>query len=510
MRRHVDPQTYLSGYGTVLEIMGSDLTGTGQIIFMDPPQHNKLRALVSKAFTPGRVAALEERIRQFCAELLDPQVGSRRLRLRRGLRRPASVDWSSPSLLGVSPADRPRVLAPDQHRVPHRARCRHGQRCVLRAQIGLHAYLTEQLADRRRTPQDDLITGADGGGAHRGRAAPPAHRQGSRRLRQPAGQRRHRDRRQAARLGGGDPCRASGPAGRDGRRPSPDPGGGRGAAALRGALPGAGSQRCRVRSSCTARRCRPGAKVLLLTGSAGRDDRAGTGPDEFDIQRKPEQHVSFGIGVHFCLGAALARHGGPGRPRGDAGPFPELDGGRRPRRTAAHQHRARLQLGADRRLTPATPGGERVGGGERRPGGEETPAATPGDELHALHGHTSRQPPAAKAPAPTPGDELHALHGHTSRQPPAAKAPAPTQGDELHALPGTQVVSRRPAAGSRLRQHDSGLGQVPVQQVSGARETPKPLREHHCSRIPGVATHPTAGGPQSCPRRKPSPSDEWP
>jgi cytochrome P450 len=50
-----------------------------------------------------------------------------------------------------------------------------------------------------------------------------------------------------------------------------------------------------------------GAKVLLLTGSAGRDDRAYQDPDRFDVQRKFEQHVSLGFGVHFCLGAALAR-----------------------------------------------------------------------------------------------------------------------------------------------------------------------------------------------------------
>jgi cytochrome P450 len=50
-----------------------------------------------------------------------------------------------------------------------------------------------------------------------------------------------------------------------------------------------------------------GAKVLLLTGAAGRDDRVWDRSDEFDIKRKSEQHVSFGIGAHFCLGAALAR-----------------------------------------------------------------------------------------------------------------------------------------------------------------------------------------------------------
>jgi cytochrome P450 len=50
-----------------------------------------------------------------------------------------------------------------------------------------------------------------------------------------------------------------------------------------------------------------GTKILLLTGSAGRDDRAYQEPDRFDVKRRFEQHVSLGFGVHFCLGAALAR-----------------------------------------------------------------------------------------------------------------------------------------------------------------------------------------------------------
>ncbi|HEY5153873.1 MAG TPA: cytochrome P450, partial [Acidimicrobiales bacterium] len=49
------------------------------------------------------------------------------------------------------------------------------------------------------------------------------------------------------------------------------------------------------------------AKVLLLTGSAGRDDRKYADGDRFDIHRSFDHHVSFGYGVHFCLGAALAR-----------------------------------------------------------------------------------------------------------------------------------------------------------------------------------------------------------
>jgi len=50
-----------------------------------------------------------------------------------------------------------------------------------------------------------------------------------------------------------------------------------------------------------------GSKVLLLTGSAGRDERKYPDAEKFDVRREFDQHVSFGLGIHFCLGAALAR-----------------------------------------------------------------------------------------------------------------------------------------------------------------------------------------------------------
>ncbi|MEM9176441.1 MAG: cytochrome P450, partial [Myxococcota bacterium] len=49
-----------------------------------------------------------------------------------------------------------------------------------------------------------------------------------------------------------------------------------------------------------------GEKILMMYGSANRDENQFEDPEAFDIDRKP-QHVAFGIGNHFCLGANLAR-----------------------------------------------------------------------------------------------------------------------------------------------------------------------------------------------------------
>jgi cytochrome P450 len=67
------------------------------------------------------------------------------------------------------------------------------------------------------------------------------------------------------------------------------------------------------------------SKILLLTGSAGRDDRVFPEPDVFDIHREITHHVSFGYGIHFCIGAALARMEGRIALEETLASFPEWD-----------------------------------------------------------------------------------------------------------------------------------------------------------------------------------------
>jgi cytochrome P450 len=54
-------------------------------------------------------------------------------------------------------------------------------------------------------------------------------------------------------------------------------------------------------------RVEPGRKIAALLGAAARDPRVFTDPDTLDIGRNPNPHLGFGMGIHYCLGAPLAR-----------------------------------------------------------------------------------------------------------------------------------------------------------------------------------------------------------
>ena len=76
-RGFVDWRTYSSAKGTLLELIKSGMQmPPGMIIFEDPPAHDVHRSLLTRVFTPRKMAALEPKVREFCARCLDPLVGA--------------------------------------------------------------------------------------------------------------------------------------------------------------------------------------------------------------------------------------------------------------------------------------------------------------------------------------------------------------------------------------------------------------------------------------------------
>ena len=96
---HLDPVTFSSAHTTVLEMMGPepDPFMTTMMIFMDPPEHTRYRKLVSRAFTPRHMSALEPRIRSLAAGFLDEFVGGGAAPSTTSpISAPGCPSWSSP------------------------------------------------------------------------------------------------------------------------------------------------------------------------------------------------------------------------------------------------------------------------------------------------------------------------------------------------------------------------------------------------------------------------------
>src|SRR5947199_3683728 len=71
MRVSRDPATFCSGRGVLPSDRQRDITGAESILFLDPPDHQRHRKLVSPAFTPRRISALEQRVRELARQLVD-------------------------------------------------------------------------------------------------------------------------------------------------------------------------------------------------------------------------------------------------------------------------------------------------------------------------------------------------------------------------------------------------------------------------------------------------------
>lgn len=299
----VDWESFTSTHGPTLEKVDSPLP---LMISMDPPQHTRVRALVAKAFTPRRVAAMEPIVREITRERLAGLEPGMQIDLFEQLASSMPMDVIS-TMLGVPAEHRDRVrhLTNEMmHREPGELDASERNR---RIGAELFATFNELIDARRKRPQSDLISalleaeleGEDG--------APTRLTQleilGFCMLLGNAG---HET---TARL----ICNSAVTLARhlDQRRElATDP----------SLLPDAVEELLRfdppsqVQGRWTTRSVElhgitipEDVRVLLLTGAAQRDPREFDEPDRFDIRRRIKRHLSFGFGQHLCLGKSLAR-----------------------------------------------------------------------------------------------------------------------------------------------------------------------------------------------------------
>lgn len=297
---------YSSARGTVLEMDRSIAEGFPIIIFMDPPRQTRLRRLVSKAFTPARIGALEPFIRATAVELLDRLAAAGRCDFIADFAARLPIAVIS-AMIGVPAADRDMIREwtdeslsrdADNPQIPARA---------IAASARLGQYFYKLATEKRAHPTDDMISLLahaevvdDDGVAQR---LSDAELVGFCNLLSAAGNEtvtkllgnavvllaRHPDQRR---------CLVEDPR----RIPNAVE------ECLRYWPPSQYQGRTLTRDVTLHGVTMPrDAFVLLLTGAACRDERQFPGADTFDIGRDVPLQLAFGHGAHKCLGAALAR-----------------------------------------------------------------------------------------------------------------------------------------------------------------------------------------------------------
>jgi cytochrome P450 len=295
---HKDHVTFSSAHMTTIEMMTPEPnTDTGLFIGLDPPVHTAYRGLVSRAFTPRAIRGIEDDIRAVATELLDAQVGSGGFDYVQdfGAILPPTV---ISKFLGVPESDQEWLrhqvddmfhIEPDVGMINDFA---------MEATGNVVGYVLKQVDERRTKPRDDVFTLLAEAEFSRPEVAGEfglmLFAAGTETVARLLGWacavlEEHPDQREALRA---DESLISNAVEELLRYEPPSP----------------------VQARWTTSPVEVhdvvipvDSKVVLLTGAACRDEREYAEPDRFDVRRDFRQHVSLGLGIHFCLGAALAR-----------------------------------------------------------------------------------------------------------------------------------------------------------------------------------------------------------
>jgi cytochrome P450 len=298
-----DVETFSNRHGVALDpdAFHDQAAVTTSFLAMDPPQHTRMRSLVSRGFTPRRVTALEPRVRALANEHLDALADRGSCDFITDLAGRLPMDVVS-ELLGVPSEDRPALRAWADlllHREPGVQGLPPG---AIEAGGRILQYFTAMLADRRSHPRDDL-TAALIAAELEGERLSDREIIGFLFLMIVAG-----NETTTKLLGNAVYWLWRNPEQRERVRADP---------AL---IPRWIEETLRYDNSTQAlarlavrdvelhgQKIREGEKVVLLIGSANRDERVFPEPNRFDVLRDTSRSLSFGQGNHFCMGASLAR-----------------------------------------------------------------------------------------------------------------------------------------------------------------------------------------------------------
>ncbi|WP_433336494.1 cytochrome P450 [Spirillospora sp. CA-294931] len=274
-------------------------------ILLDPPEHTRLRSLVNKAFTPRTVSRLAGRIQELTDEMLDRVIDAGEVDFMDAVAYPLPVTVIS-ELLGVPAADRDairdlshvvaRSVDPDFQHTPEELARRDD------AFTRFDDYFRGLAAERRVRPADDLLT-----------SLVTVHQDGER-LTEPellttcillyvAGHETTMDL-----LGNGLLALIRHPEERERLRADPSLADSAVEELLRFDPPTQMSRRTALEDAeVGGQAIAAGEQVVIMRGAANRDPAAFADPERLDLGRKENRHLAFDGGIHFCLGAPLAR-----------------------------------------------------------------------------------------------------------------------------------------------------------------------------------------------------------
>jgi cytochrome P450 len=289
--------------GTYMRLFLPPPGQAANMLFSDPPDHTRLRALVNKAFTPRAVERLAPRIRRIIDELLDPVAEGESFDLIEALAGPLPVIVIA-EMLGIDSADRDDFKRWSELDVrTFNPFLSDEERAAVSSALGERdAYLRRVLARRRAQPRDDLLS-----------ALIAAEEAGDRldddeivtmcELLLVAGNVTTTDL-----IGNGVWILLRHPTELSKLRAEPSLIDNAVEEILRFESPVVQSVRIPT-SDVAIRGCpmRRGESVVVFLAAANRDPDVYPEPDRFDVTRRDVHHQSFGGGVHFCLGAPLAR-----------------------------------------------------------------------------------------------------------------------------------------------------------------------------------------------------------